>query len=132
MPTILLIDDSRFMRIANERALSRAGYTVIGTDDGQKGIELARQHRPNLILLDMLLPKLPGTAVLQQLKSDPQTSSIPVIVLTSLSEKNKEKLVREGALDLLEKNDALLAQGCALLVEAVGKAVGWAPGTKPS
>ena len=123
MSTILLIDDSRFMRLANERALSRAGYAVIGTDDGQEGIELARQKRPDLILLDMLLPKLAGTEVLRQLKSDPRTSSIPVIVLTSLSEKNKAKLVREGALDLLEKNDALLNRNSALLVEAVRKAM---------
>ncbi|MBV9339814.1 MAG: response regulator [Acidobacteria bacterium] len=128
MPTILLIDDSRFMRMVNERALSRAGYKVIGTEDGQKGLELAKQHRPDLILLDMLLPKMPGPEVLRQLKSDPQTSPIPVIVLTSLSEKNKEKLVRDGALDLLEKNDALLARECALLVEAVRKAVGRAAG----
>ena len=128
MPTILLIDDSRFMRMVNERALSRAGYKVIGTEDGQKGLELAKQHRPDLILLDMLLPKMPGTEVLRQLKSDPQTSPIPVIVLTSLSEKNKEKLVRDGALDLLEKNDALLARESALLVEAVQKAVGRAAG----
>ena len=124
MPTILLIDDSRFMRMANERALSRAGYKVLGTDDGQTGLELAKQHRPDLILLDMLLPKLAGTEVLRRLKSDPETSSIPVIVLTSLSEKNKEKLVEAGALDLLEKNDALLACESRLLVKAVGKAVG--------
>lgn len=123
MSTILLIDDSRFMRTANERALSRAGYKVLGADDGQKGLELAKQHRPDLILLDMLLPKLAGTEVLRRLKSDPETSSIPVIVLTSLSEKNKEKLVGAGALDLLEKNDAL-ARDSALLVKAVGKAVG--------
>jgi len=123
MPTILLIDDSRFMRMANERALSRAGYKVLGADDGQKGLELAKQHRPDLILLDMLLPKLAGTEVLRRLKSDPETSSIPVIVLTSLSEKNKEKLVGAGALDLLEKNDAL-ARDSALLIKAVGKAVG--------
>ena len=124
MSTILLIDDSRFMRIANERALSRAGYTVIGTDDGQKGIELARQKRPDVILLDMLLPKVSGTEVLRELKSDPQTSSIPVIVFTSLSEKNKAKLIRDGALDFLEKSDALLNHGSAMLIKAVGKAVG--------
>jgi CheY-like chemotaxis protein len=124
MPTILLIDDSRFMRMANERALSRAGYKVLGADNGQTGLELAKQHRPDLILLDMLLPKLAGTEVLRRLKSDPETSTIPVIVLTSLSEKNKEKLVSAGALDLLEKNDRLLACESALLVKAVGKAVG--------
>ena len=72
----------------------------------------------------MLLPKLAGTEVLRRLKSDPETSSIPVIVLTSLSEKNKEKLVGAGALDLLEKNDRLLACESALPVKAVGKA-GW-------
>src|SRR5438309_2256331 len=111
------------MRIANERALSRAGYNVIGTDDGQRGVELAKQNRPDVILLDMLLPKLAGIEVLRQLKADPQTNSIPVIVLTSLSLKNKAKLVRDGALDVLEKGDDLLSHGSALLVQAVSKAV---------
>jgi len=119
--TILIIDDSRFLRLANQRALTHAGYDVIGTEDGQLGLKIASEKQPDLILLDMMLPKLSGLDVLRALKKDPRTSSIPVIVLSALSDKNKEKLMSEGAVDFIEKSDDLLADNSAALVRAVEK-----------
>lgn len=119
--TILLIDDSRFHRMAHQKALSRVGYNVIGIDDGLRGVEIAREKHPDLILLDMMLPRLSGPEVLRALKSDPVTTSIPVVVLTSLSERNKEKLMNDGAVDFLEKSDHLLAHDSAAVVKAVEK-----------
>jgi len=62
---ILLIDDSRFLRISNERALTRAGHQVTTASDGEEGLRLAIDQHPDLIVLDMMLPKLSGPDVLR-------------------------------------------------------------------
>jgi PAS domain S-box-containing protein len=126
---ILLIDDSQFMRVPIERALTAAGYLVKTASDGEEGLRLALETRPDLVLLDMMLPKVPGPEVLRALKKDPGTRDTPVIILTALSEKNREKLLDEGAAAYLEKSDKLLANDSAALIEAVGRVLGktWAP-----
>ena len=120
---ILLIEDSRFMRRAIELALINAGYHVDGANDGEQGLRVARQRAPDLILLDMMLPKVTGQNVLASLKQDPATAGIPVIVLTSLSQKNETRMVEAGAIGYLEKTDALLDQGAAALIRAVERAL---------
>jgi DNA-binding response OmpR family regulator len=72
---ILLIEDSKFQRIANERALVKAGYGVIQARDGEEGLRIARENIPDLILLDMMLPKLSGLDVLRALKGDALVST---------------------------------------------------------
>jgi len=83
---VLVIEDSRMLRLATERILVKNGYEVTGIGDGHQGILLAQQSRPDAILLDMMLPGLEGTKVLDQLKQNKATESIPVIVLSGLSE----------------------------------------------
>jgi two-component system cell cycle response regulator len=100
---ILLVEDSRSIRMENERALSRAGYEVICAADGEEALKFAREQQPDLILLDLLLPKMTGTEVLGHLKREPETSNIPVVVVSGLSDKNREKLLAAGADDYLEK-----------------------------
>src|SRR4030081_3188355 len=94
---ILLVEDSRFLRVATERALTTAGYEVISTDDGERASRLAREHLPDLILLDVMLPKISGPDVLKVLKKDPVTASIPVMMLSSLSQKNAKQFEKDGA-----------------------------------
>jgi CheY-like chemotaxis protein len=65
MTKILLVDDSKFLRLATERALSRAGYDVSTANDGGRALEIAREKKPDVILLDMLLPKMTGPDVLK-------------------------------------------------------------------
>ncbi len=65
---ILLVDDSKFLRLATERALARAGYEVVTAPDGEQAVALARERQPDLIMLDMLLPKMTGLDVLKVLK----------------------------------------------------------------
>jgi CheY-like chemotaxis protein len=101
--TVLLVDDSRFFRTATERTLVKAGYGVVTASDGEEALRAAREKLPSLILLDMLLPKMDGAAVLYRLKAEPATAKIPVLVLTSLSQRNEEKLVKDGAAGFLEK-----------------------------
>src|SRR5277367_2888872 len=97
MTKILLADDSKFLRLTIERALARAGYTVIAATDGEEAVKLARERKPDLMLLDMLLPKMTGPDVLKALKKDPATREIPIVVFTGLSQKNAAELQQDGA-----------------------------------
>ena len=108
---ILLVEDSKFLRLATERALGRAGYEVSSAADGDEALRLAREKLPDLILLDMLLPKMSGPDVLKALKLDPLTAGIPVVVLTGMSQKNAAKLHADGAFAFLEKSELALDQG---------------------
>jgi len=117
--TILLVEDSKMLRVANARALVRAGYQVVAAEDGEEALRLARANPPDLILLDMMLPKITGLDVLRGLKSDARTKDIPVIVLSGLSQANGHKLIKEGATAFFEKSEKTLANESADLIEAV-------------
>jgi CheY-like chemotaxis protein len=116
---ILLIDDSRVLRLIHERALIKAGYEVISASDGEEGLRIAREDNPDLILLDMILPKIAGQDVLRTLKRDPRTKQIPVVVLSGLSRANAEKLMNQGAVEFVEKTDELLENNSQSVVKAV-------------
>ena len=118
---ILLVEDSKFLRVATERALTTAGYEVISTDDGEQASRIAREHAPDLILLDVMLPKLSGPDVLKALKKDPATASIPVMMLTSLSQKNAKQFEKDGAIYFFEKSDSMLGKGPDSLFAAVDR-----------
>ncbi len=117
--TILLVEDSKLLRVANTRALVKAGYQVIVANDGEAALRVAQEQAPDLILLDMMLPKITGLDVLRRLKSDERTKEIPVIVLSGLSQTNGERLIKEGAAAFFEKSEKTLANDAADLVEAV-------------
>jgi CheY-like chemotaxis protein len=121
LKSILLVDDSRFMRMANEKALARAGYRVFTASDGEEALVIARARVPDLILLDMLLPKLGGPEVLQALKKNVLTAAIPVIVMSSLPQKNETKLIRAGATAYIEKSTMELDQRSEALLNIVKK-----------
>ncbi len=112
---ILLVDDSKPILHENARVLQKAGYEVICAEDGESALELARNLTPDLILLDMILPKISGPEVLNRLKKDAATASIPVIVLSSLTEKNRQKLIEAGAEDYVEKNSLTPVPGTNIL-----------------
>ncbi len=82
---ILLVEDDRFLRRACEATLRRRGFTVLSAEDGEQGLRLARTETPDLILLDLLMPKLTGIEVLRALKGGEGTRSIPVLVLSNSS-----------------------------------------------
>jgi two-component system, OmpR family, phosphate regulon response regulator PhoB len=116
---VLLVEDSKFLRMANERALSKAGYQVSTAADGEEALQVANDKLPDIILLDMLLPKISGPDVLKALKANPATMDIPVIVLTSLSQKNEEKLLSEGAAAYFEKSALALDKSSDRLAATV-------------
>jgi CheY-like chemotaxis protein len=116
---ILLVEDSKPIRRENESALQKAGYEVICAEDGPSALQLAQEQQPDLVLLDLILPKMSGPEVLRRLKSNPTTAQIPVVVLSSLSEKNREKLLEEGAEEYLEKSALMPQKGVNLLPNAL-------------
>ncbi len=82
---ILLVEDDRFLRRACEASLRQRGYTVTAAADGEEGLRLARSERPDLVLLDMLMPKLSGLEALRALRSEDGTRAIPVVILSNSS-----------------------------------------------
>jgi twitching motility two-component system response regulator PilH len=120
---ILLAEDSGFMRVALERVLVKVGHQVSTVSDGEQAVRMIAAKLPDLVLLDMMLPKLSGPEVLAQLKRDPSTQHIPVVVLTSLSQKNEAKLLEAGAAAYVVKSDKLLendSESLLRLVAALG------------
>ncbi len=117
--TVLVIDDSRFLQLGLERVLHGAGYRTIAVSDGEAGLRTAIENLPDLVLLDVMLPSLPGTSVLQSLKHNPVTSQIPVIMLTGLVGLDEVRLRKEGADGYLAKSDLDLKGGCAALLRII-------------
>ena len=116
---ILLVEDSRALRLSNEHALRNAGHEVICAEDGVAALDCAKQHRPDLILLDLLLPRMNGLEVLTRLKHGRSTANIPVIALSGLSERNRQKLMDAGAEDYLEKSVIVSEKGVNRLPEVL-------------
>jgi len=112
---ILLVEDSKPIRMENESALHKAGYEVIYAEDGEAALRMAQQQKPDLILLDLILPKLSGPEVLKRLKKDKETADIPVVVLSSMTERNRQKFIEAGAEDYIEKNSLTPMKGMNLL-----------------
>jgi CheY-like chemotaxis protein len=117
------VDDSKFLRLATERALGRAGYDVSSAADGEEALRTAHAKLPDLILLDMMLPKMSGPDVLKALKNDAITAAIPVVVLTGLSQKNASKLHEDGAFAFLEKSTLALDRGSDTLLAALAEII---------
>jgi len=119
MAKILLVEDNAMNRDMLSRRLARRGHEVVIAIDGQQGIDMARSESPDLVLMDMSLPVIDGWEATRQLKSAPETQSIPVIALTAHAMAgDREKAVEAGCDDydikpielarLLGKIEALL------------------------
>src|SRR5665213_2018551 len=120
---VLLVEDSKLLKIAGERMLTKAGFSVTTAQDGEEALRIASHTVPDLIVLDMLLPKLGGEQVLEALKQDPLTADIPVIILSSLSQQNEERLKKAGAIAYFEKARLIDPASSRKLHEAITNAV---------
>jgi CheY-like chemotaxis protein len=102
--TILLADDHEDNRLALLTVLEREGYRTLGAANGQQAVEAAREHMPDLILMDLAMPVMDGRQAMQQLRADPQTTGIPIVVLTAMALMvDRDRLVAEGFDGLLIK-----------------------------
>jgi CheY-like chemotaxis protein len=101
---VLLVEDDKFLRKASEVSLKKRGLTVLTAADGEEGLLQARTNTPDLILLDMLMPKLSGMETLEALKKDERTRDIPVVILSNSSiEAKVQKAKALGAVGYLVK-----------------------------
>ncbi len=119
---ILLVEDDRFLRKAAEVRLKRAGLTVLTAGDGVEALVLARAQAPDLILLDLIMPKLQGFDVLRALKEEEATRHIPVLIMSNLGQDaDRERAALDGAAGYLVKAnmslDVLAAEVLRLLQE---------------
>ena len=106
---ILLAEDDRFLRKAGEMALKRAGYTVLTAVNGEEALRTAQSELPDLILLDLIMPKLNGFDVLQALKKEAPTAHIPVIILSNLGQdRDVQQAMEAGAAAYLIKTNLSL------------------------
>jgi CheY-like chemotaxis protein len=101
---VLLIEDDRFLRRACEVSLKKRGFVVITANDGEEGLQKARTVSPDIILLDMLMPKLSGIETLEAIKKDAQIRHIPVVIFSNSSvEANLQQAKDLGAVGYLVK-----------------------------
>lgn len=96
VPQILVVEDDSDLRKILRAILMREGYSVLTAGDGEEGLEVVEAHHPDLILLDVMMPKMDGRELCRRLKANVRTSQIPIIMLTAMSETND----RIGGLDL--------------------------------
>lgn len=99
MPKILLVEDNEMNRDMLSRRLERRGYTVVMAVDGAQGVAMAESEKPDLILMDMSLPVLDGWEATRKLKSQLNTSFIPVIALTAHAMASDEEKARDAGCD---------------------------------
>ena len=99
MARILLVEDNEMNRDMLSRRLERRGHEVVVAVDGQQGVDAARLHPPDLILMDMSLPILDGWEATRQLKTEATTKHIPIIALTAHAMSSDEQRAREAGCD---------------------------------
>jgi len=121
MKKILFVEDERALQKTMGDLLYGEGYEVVSAYDGETGLKMAKTEKPDLILLDLILPKLHGFDVLKRIKEDPETRDIPLIVLTNLEGLGDvEKALELGATTYLVKANYSLEE----VLEKVRKALG--------
>jgi two-component system cell cycle response regulator DivK len=102
--TILYVEDNEFNRKIVRHLLGRTSYQLIEATDGESGVTTARDARPDLVIMDIQLPKMSGLDATRQLRADPATADIPIIVITSFALAGDEDKARDaGATAYLAK-----------------------------
>jgi CheY-like chemotaxis protein len=101
---ILLIEDDKFLRELMNKKLITLGYDVVSAADGESGLVMIKETKPDVVLLDLILPGINGFEVLEKAKQDPEIASIPVVILSNLGQgEDIEKGLALGAKDFLVK-----------------------------
>ena len=118
---ILVIEDEEPLRRVLKDILTVEGYSIIETKDGVEGLEMALKEHPDLILLDIVMPKMNGLEMLKQLRTDEWGKTAPVIVLTNLSDnEDVAKAMEIGAFEYFVKTDIKIDDVIAKIREKIG------------
>jgi two-component system cell cycle response regulator DivK len=94
--TVLIVEDNELNMKLFHDLLEAHGYHTVGTRNGIEALDLARKHRPDLIVMDIQLPEVSGLEVTKWLKDDPELQAIPVVAVTAFAMKGDEERIREG------------------------------------
>ena len=94
--TVLIVEDNELNMKLFHDLLEAHGYNTLQTNDGREALELAREHRPDLILMDIQLPEVSGLEVTKWIRSDDALKSIPIVAVTAFAMKGDEEKIREG------------------------------------
>jgi len=122
MKKILFVEDERALQKTFQDLLKQEGYDVISALDGEEGLKLLKSEKPDLVLLDIILPKRGGLDVLREIKKNEETKEIPVIVLTNLEElKQVEEALKLGAKTYLVKANYTLEEVIGKIKKTLGE-----------
>ena len=114
--TILLVEDDRLLRKAAESALRQRGFRVLTATNGDEALRTAAAEIPDLILLDLVMPGLPGYQVMRALKDNDATAAIPVVILTNLGQDSDvQRALDAGAVAYAIKSNLALKDLVALI-----------------
>ncbi len=116
-PHILIADDEQYIRLLASRLLSDK-FVVLEASDGAEAVDMARKHKPSLILMDIMMPNMDGYTACSTIKADQSTKNIPVLMLTGLSFKLNKKLAEAAGADGYITKPFTLET----LLDAIGKA----------
>ncbi len=94
--TVLIVEDNELNMKLFHDLLDAHGYNILQTKDGMEALDMAREHHPDLILMDIQLPEVSGLEVTKWLKDDPELKAIPVVAVTAFAMKGDEERIREG------------------------------------
>ena len=118
---ILIIEDDRFLRKIYKNKLEAEGFEVMEAIEGEEGIHKVQNEQPNLVLLDLMLPRKDGFDVLSDIKKDPNTKDIPIIILTVLGQESDIKRGLDlGATNYLVKGQTDLNQVVKVIKQTLG------------
>ena len=105
MKTVLLIEDEKILRDILGESLQAEEFSVFSAPDGEAGLAIALKENPDIILLDVILPKLSGLEVLKKIREDPLLAKTPVILLTNLEDQEVMRAAEDGFAQVLVKGN---------------------------
>ncbi len=120
--TILLVDDDLTLREMYEERMKAEGFNIIQATNGEEALKKAAESKPDIILLDIMMPKVNGFDVLKELKSNPELKEIPVIVLTALiQDVDRVQGKKLGAADYIVKSETMPGEVISKIKNAIGQ-----------
>ena len=128
MPKIVCAEDDKLISASLQEGFSVAGFEVTIAEDGEAAVEKIKEIKPDIVLLDIMMPKLDGFGVVWELKADPETASTPVVMLTNLSDpETLSKILEAGITDYMLKSEQTIDQ----IISKVNEVLSRSPMPKP-
>lgn len=124
MPKIVIAEDDQLINASLVQGFKDAGFEVVSVPDGEEAVAKIKEVKPEVVVLDIMMPKLDGIGVLWEMKADPATEKIPAVMLTNLSDaETVSKILEAGAADYLLKSDQSIEQVVQKVREVLERSV---------